>query len=381
MVISTQQLHADSNNAAISTATTAVLTVPFEESLIIPVKIADQTYHFLVDTGASVTVIDKTIASQITQILPLNEMALNYQKEFAQVSAVSKNIDTTQLSFLKPVAFTIGTERVEDNDVWIASDLSMMSQLFGVKIDGMLGIDSFRKFNWVVDNNNKQLTILKNAPSAHDFEQCLGYEDMYHKNPQLYLGYAESNIRMSVDTGADVSYMGNDFFDYLKEQQQNIRPISQNAPMADMTGLNKGSDYIITALSFNDMPLGEMRLSENHNSQYALGMDFFSRFQRYAFMPSRMMMCFDGKSIARDKQMPLRHIAVRYFNDQLEIYYNEEQDIKALGLKNGDVIVAVNGVKYQPRQIDQLRKVLALTAKGQLELTILRGNKQRQLKL
>ncbi|MDE9590734.1 hypothetical protein KKJ23_24660, partial [Xenorhabdus bovienii] len=96
------------------------------------------------------------------------------------------------------------------------------------------------------------------------------------------------------------------------------------------------------------MSLGETKVSESQNQQFAVGMEFLSRFKRYAFIPSRMMFCYDTQSIERHDLASKRSISVRYAHQHIEVFYNNDAVLRNTGLRNGDILLKVNGVAYSP---------------------------------
>jgi outer membrane protein assembly factor BamB len=138
---------------------------------------------------------------------------------------------------------------------------------------------------------------------------------------------------------------------------------------------------VLSDLTFNGMPIGDIQISANAGEQYALGMDFFSRFKQYAFMPSKMMFCYNADTIKETWKKPYRTIYIRYENERLEVFYNPEKKIAGYGLENGDVVLKVNGKVYEPSQIGKLRDILSYTAKGELSITIQRGNEVKAIQL
>lgn len=115
-----------------------------------------------------------------------------------------------------------------------------------------------------------------------------------------------------------------------------------------------------------------MRFSENNNNQYLLGLNLLSRFNRYSFMPSKMLFCYDTNSLYKENQYPVRNIGVRYHNEHIEIFYNKQSNIDKYHLENGDVIIKINDVVYPPKEIEKVRDILSLTPKGKLTLIIKR---------
>ncbi|MFM5428826.1 aspartyl protease family protein [Aeromonas veronii] len=351
-----------------------VLTVHYESAPLIPVTIAGEQYQFLLDTGASITFIDRRLASRF-KALTLSELPRAYQANFATVSSVSSQLGSEQLGFVEPQPFSLGSVTIDDSDLWATVDFDLFSQSLGSRIDGILGIDTIRRFNWVFDRDRHQLTASLTAPSAATFERCIGYEDSYNRSPAVYLTHGESSVRMYLDTGADQSYADHAFIDFMASQKAISGEDAMPRKGVDASGMVEGREHILTGLHFDDRQLGELRVSENSNEQYGLGLDFVNRFNRFAIMPGRMMLCYDADSLARKVPPILRNIGVRFDGEHLQVYYSDERDLAPYGLANGDILEQINGVAYRPHEIDKVRELLSTSKPGSLRLRIVREGK------
>ncbi|MGY3899531.1 hypothetical protein BJP22_12445 [Aeromonas veronii] len=348
-----------------------VLTVHYESAPLIPVTIAGEQYQFLLDTGASITFIDRRLASRF-KALTLSELPRAYQADFASVNSVSSQLGSEQLGFVEPQPFSVGSVTIDDSDLWATVDFDLFSQSLGSRIDGILGIDTIRRFNWVFDRDRHQLTASLTAPSAATFERCIGYEDSYNRSPAVYLTHGESSVRMYLDTGADQSYADHAFIDFMVSQKAISGEDAMPRKGVDASGMVEGRDHILTGLHFDERQLGELRVSENSNEQYGLGLDFVNRFNRFAIMPGRMMFCYDADSLARKVPPVLRNIGVRFDGEHLQVYYSDERDLAPYGLANGDILEQINGVAYRPLEIDKVRELLSTSKPGSLKLRIVR---------
>ncbi|MFM5271852.1 aspartyl protease family protein [Aeromonas veronii] len=355
-----------------------VLTVHYESAPLIPVTIAGEQYQFLLDTGASITFIDRRLASRF-KALTLSELPRAYQADFATVSSVSSQLGSEQLGFVEPQPFSVGSVTIDDSDLWATVDFDLFSQSLGSRIDGILGIDTIRRFNWVFDRDRHQLTASLTAPSAATFERCIGYEDSYNRSPAVYLTHGESSVRMYLDTGADQSYADHAFIDFMASQKAISGEDAMPRKGVDASGMVEGREHILTGLHFDERQLGELRVSENSNEQYGLGLDFVNRFNRFAIMPGRMMLCYDADSLARKVPPILRNIGVRFDGEHLQVYYSDERDLAPYGLANGDILEQINGVAYRPLEIDKVRELLSTSKPGSLKLRIVREGKPRDI--
>jgi hypothetical protein len=215
-----------------------ILDTHFEENLIIPVTINNKTRRFLVDTGMSVTVIDKNIAAEVTQPIPLSELPKNYRQELQTLTTVYSQLQKQHYEVMEPRPFLIGSQKIQDNDLWLAMDLSLLVQFLGVDIDGIIGIGTFRKINWQIDNENKRLVLTKDAPSANSYQQCIGYDDSYNRMPQLWFNYSDNDVAFRVDTGADESYVSSDFMQFARKVPGAVTLYSKASPTIDASGIN-----------------------------------------------------------------------------------------------------------------------------------------------
>lgn len=280
----------------------------------------------MLDTGASITFIDRRLASRF-KALTLSELPGAYQADFASVSSVSSQLGSEQLGFVEPQPISVGSVTIDDSDLWATVDFDLFSQSLGSRIDGILGIDTIRRFNWVFERDRHQLTALLTAPSAATFERCIGYEDSYNRSPAVYLTHGESSVRMYLDTGADQSYADHAFIDFMVSQKAISGEDAMPRKGVDASGMVEGREHILTGLHFDERQLGELRVSENSNEQYGLGLDFVNRFNRFAIMPGRMMICYDADSLARKVPPTLRNIGVRFDGEHLQVYYSDERDL------------------------------------------------------
>jgi len=358
-----------------------ILECDINKNIIIPVTIKNKKYRFLVNTGASINVINEKVAPDISRYYSLTDFHSSYRHFFSTLQGSRGEVEESLYKYLKPIPFFIGSQEIKDEDIWLSIDLSLLSQSIGVDIDGIIGIESFRKFSWQVDNVKKRLIVTKDAPSTENYQTCDGYSDMLNSMPVINFRHDEiDNIAFMIDTGSDYGSISDDFSHYLKNKSY-LKPASEQKT-ADVNGINLNtSSVILNGLKYNNMPLGDINFYENENKKYTMGTDFLSRFDRYAFIPSRMMFCYNAESINKINIPPIRHLNIRYIDKQIEFFYNNDIDLINTGLKNGDIIINVNGQEYAPDQIDELRDILANTAKGELKMTIRRDAQELTVQL
>ncbi|NHB92118.1 aspartyl protease family protein [Photorhabdus cinerea] len=344
-------------------------------ALIIPVTISGKKYQFWLDTGASYTVIDNKLAKTLTQITPESEIPITFHHMLSDglITTSEKRLHKADLTLWQPLAITLGNYTVPGSDPWIGIDMSLFSQSIGQKIDGILGIDTFRQLSWEVNNLNHTLTAWRHAPSILNYQQCEPYSDSYNRSPAIQV----SNVIFNIDTGASHSYASQEFIEYLKKEYKDKISEGINVKYASASGLDSSKEYLINGFYLQQLPVGRLRVSENKNDLYSLGLNFFSRFDDYLFIPNKMLLCFNAKNFTRYDNKLFRTIMVRYFNNKIEVFYNEPKDIEKFGLKNGDIVLEVNGQKILPKDITYVRNQLSETPAGKLTIKIERNGTQQ----
>ncbi|MBS0849026.1 aspartyl protease family protein [Citrobacter sp. JGM124] len=372
----------DKNNNAHPASQEIILDVGINKNLIIPVTIKNKKYNFLVDTGSSVNIINERIASEISQPYPYSELPANYKRNFELISSASGPFTLNRNRFLKPTHYSIGTHEIQDDEVWISMDLSLLAEATGVDIDGIIGIPVFRRYSWQVNNATHRLTITKNAPSSFSYHECLGYSDHQNSMPEIFFNYNHiSDMGFLIDTGSDLSTLPQDAINYLKNNHKEDLQAIDDSISAGANGLLHNTKFIFHNLTFDSLPLGEFIVSENKNQQFSVGMDFLSRFEQYAFIPTRMMFCYNATNLEKKNIKPVRAISIRYINQQIEVFYNSDDDIASEGLMNKDIILKANDKYYPPEKIDNVRDLLSNTPRGELKLTIQRNSEKIELSL
>ncbi|NRN30359.1 aspartyl protease family protein [Photorhabdus heterorhabditis] len=343
-------------------------------ALIVPVTISGKKYQFWLDTGASYTVIDNKLAKTLTQTTPESKIPVTFHRMLSEgVTTTGGTLHKADLTLWQPLAITIGNYTVPGSDPWIGLDMNLFSQSIGQKIDGILGIDTFRQLSWEINNLNHTLTVWRHAPSVLNYQQCEPYSDSYNRSPAIQV----SNVIFNIDTGASHSYASQEFIEYLKKDHKDKISEGINVKYASASGIDSSKEYLIDGFYLQQLSVGRLRVSENKQDLYSLGLNFFSRFDDYLFIPNKMLLCFNAKNFTRYDNKLFRTIMVRYFNNKIEVFYNEPKDIEKFGLKNGDIVLEVNGQKILPKDITYVRNQLSETPMGKLTIKIERNGAQQ----
>lgn len=350
--------------------------------LIVPVTLGGRPYQFLLDTGISSWVIDNALASELTKPVTRDpNPTLHPALLAAGIHTPWGSVSQAALQLWRPLPMAVGEVRLPASRPWLGADLSLLTQRTGIKIDGILGQDIFRRFIWQVDNQTRQLTVWQRLPDALKYPTCVSYQDANDAGPQLVLDYYHRPVAMTVNTGVDYSYIGDELIKLSRERPESAVLTGINQPVMGLRGQEASDGYSLTGLRFNQMPLGKLLVQENKHGALGLGMNFLARFDSYLFMPDSLLFCYREQRFTRDEPAPRRLLIVRYYAQRVELFSNPAGVLARFGLQNGDVLVEVNGRNVQPEELHLLRAALADTPRGQLTLKIERHGRMKTIEI
>lgn len=221
----------------------SAVTMPFElvfNEILITAKVNDtQDLSFIVDTGATQSVLDTAIASKFGEAK---------QSAFEMTTGSG----SVPLSYMTIKSLSLKDARL-NNLAFAVTDLSTFSQIIGRKPAGLLGANVLRQFLVTVDYANQQITFA----NPHDTAKLSKDAVVLPAKPALGLAgllldgnLDGENISLLVDTGAA--------FNNISEKL--AKPILKNKllPVGSIQGLD-GRKVPIGAVQFDHFQLGSLK--------------------------------------------------------------------------------------------------------------------------
>lgn len=173
------------------------VTIPFDfiaNEIVVKVKIGSTDYKLILDTGASQSVIDKSIASAIGSVS---------QSDFS-ITAGSKAVP---LSYLTVPNLTIGDITL-NNVPALITDLSSFAKALGERPAGLLGANILRRFLVTIDFRDKKLIFADpHKVSVPDGATVVKTSPVYGATALVIPGKLDDRLSLNflVDTGASFS--------------------------------------------------------------------------------------------------------------------------------------------------------------------------------
>jgi len=216
------------------------VTIPFEfisNEIVLKVRLNNQfDQRFILDTGASQTVVDKALASTLgpTSIADFS------------ITAGAKAVP---LSYTTLSSVTIGDVTV-DNITALVTDLSSFSKALGERPGGLIGSNILRRFLVTIDFQDKRVVLSdpKNVvipPGATIVQSAPGFGSTALVVPGKLDG--KTNLNFLVDTGASFNNL----------PQSLVKPLVSGPvlPVGEVFGID-GQKVSIGALKLKSLTLG-----------------------------------------------------------------------------------------------------------------------------
>ena len=179
----------------------------FENLFLIDVSFKEQTIPFVFDTGASITVISKSVSKMIGAILTEDVVVgggnSNRLASFKTSVISSLNIGKIQIENITVVA-------VDDENLDFGVDENENKLI----VNGFLGWDIIQNFKWTIDGKNKIFTMEKPFGLVNE-KGNLDWDNM----PIIEVEFNNQLMFFGFDTGNTKSMFSQNFTPFLKAKK------------------------------------------------------------------------------------------------------------------------------------------------------------------
>ncbi|MFI5355847.1 MAG: aspartyl protease family protein [Opitutales bacterium] len=152
--------------------------------------------HFLIDTGASVTLVSPALAERYRENNPPPE-------GIAQVRVVSARGDATILPSVTLRKLELGGARFEDIKVLIY-DCAPLSSHLGIRIDGILGFPLFRETLLTLDYPNSRVLLTPRHSASAGPGTPIPFNNARH-TPLISIKVGDQDLIALIDSGSDAA--------------------------------------------------------------------------------------------------------------------------------------------------------------------------------
>lgn len=365
-----------------------VESIPFElvgSYVVITLKINDSSpLNLILDSGVRNTI--------ITEMQEGDHVSINYSdvKDLmglgggSHLEAFVSNYNTIKAGRIK----------MKNKTVYVLqNDIFNLSKHTGTKINGLIGADFFQDYSIEIDYVAKRLRFYEPVP----FDNPKGYEvlPITIEQQKLFLELSVLNfdstrqkVKMLIDTGA----LLNAWFQSQTKASVPVPPLSVSGSIGEgLNGLITGKYARIPEICVGSFKLKQPIVSfpdsasiagilANSNRDGTIGSQLLSRFhlivdynnRKIYFKPNNR---FDLKYSYNVAGIEIIQMSTLFAIPEVVSVWENSPASKA-GVKAGDQILEVNGIKSYQLTINEIRKIFETTSKTPLNLVLKHENEE-----
>ncbi|WP_405208173.1 aspartyl protease family protein [Aquimarina sp. LLG6339-5] len=326
-----------------------VTTIPFEEDGLVFIKVRvneqEEYLDFVFDTGASIGVLDNTVADR-----------LNIKSNYSQNAQGANGSQTYNIATNQTVK--IGTV-VFDNSNLVLVDLQKLSQRSGRKIHGIIGYDVLRKYPTRFDFQKKTITLYNEG-------DLISGLDLYTKIPMKFDGTPIPQIDLTFTLNDGNTFTGNFLFDSGANMsvlfntpyalKNDLKNRSGKTIKGKARGLNKSTTYTkgtIEKLGFSDFEFTDLPIdiSEGHEGvsgspSYAgiLGAQIINRFDMVLDYEKKLFYFKPNEKFNTPFEFPTSGIGIEKVEGKILVsYVVQSSEAYEKGIREGDELLKIDG--------------------------------------
>lgn len=346
-------------------------------AIFLPVQIDNKECMFLVDTGASFVVLDKSYRHLLAEPMSVREAESHMGVELSDRGVVTPNGEMA-LQLYKSVPMKLGRLQVANRFPYILADLKPLWPLSGVEFCGVLGSSFLHQFRWEIDFDRGEIkAYIGVAPyeGKREYFSPITWGRGYI--PQLELEIEGKKISFDIDTGDAGSgrlVQGN--IDFFKRKGLIIG--SHQREVFTISGSSQHEEFRLEKLNLQGRGYPGIILQESQ--QNALGLAFFRRHKVVLDFPFNRLYLQPHKDYAEKEESDKSGIRLVLEQGKIIVFsIKPMQGADTNRVQEGDEIISVED--RSDVSLYQVRKVLRGEEGANITLRIKRDEKLYDVKI
>jgi hypothetical protein len=332
------------------------------DTLLVPVRVQEKEYAFILDTGASYSGFDISLLSG----------------DPIEVASGEVGSGTASLKFYKAPKAAIGTLPFPGSDKVVGLDFAKSRQVSGHPIRGVIGMDFLRRHVVKIDFDNGELELLKAASEQGANRVPIRFAN--HGVPYVTVQTLGGTFDFVIDTGfvgTNVGWVDSVLFN-LAVSAGKLK-VTRTILSLDASGVGNrrlavGSELQLADFKINDSCVGE-------GNGHVLILSFWSRFVATFDFPNGFAYLVRGKAFDRPDAWDRSGLHVLRDDGKTLVHSaDKESSGERVGIKAGDEIVSMSGKKASELRLFEIRRQFA-TPGETIPLVIRRDGKDYQASL
>jgi hypothetical protein len=337
---------------------------PDDLPIILPLRMGDKTYPFMIDIGCSCSVFDASMRAHLGS--PIGQ-------GIAETPAGDVKTET----FLSPAA-AIGKLKFSSHRPVTCLDLTVVRESLGREIRGMLGVDFFRDKIVVFDFDEGRLNVLK-PDSVRDRNRTWGeyIPFVYDLNgiPCILVAVGkDARAPFKLDTGCrGTGTIDATLFASLSAAGE-LR-ISEPTESITLGGIHRSRVGWLAILGIGPYRHENLRLGEARYS--TLGLEYLRRYRVTLDFPGESLFLAKGKRFTKQDRGPMVGWCLLYKSSRVVVNsIDEKSPAFAAGVRVNDILLEVAGKSAAPLSQFKLESLMTSAEGKPIAVTLERQGKR-----
>jgi hypothetical protein len=332
-------------------------------AILLPVRIQEREYPFMLDTGATYSVFDMSL-----------KKLLGMPIESGNVETAAEPLKAE--SYNPPEAF-LGKLDLRDGGPVLCTDLEMCRRATGREIRGIVGMGFLKKYIVRIDFDAGHVQFRPWDGRGHPEWGSAVY--VYEAGGvKRDLPYVKGNpsgvgeIKFLLDSGRNVA---GDLITELFEKVMDKKALTEG-PAASLTGTRRYRETRVSQLSFGGFEHRGLVIGEGNENLIGLGV--LSRYVVTLDFPSMKMYLQKGQAFDKPDELDMSGLHLWLVEGRTVVYsIDGGSPADAAGIKPEDVVLKAGEIKATEMDICDLRDLLTSGNGKEIRMTIRRGAEEK----
>lgn len=332
------------------------------DPLTIPVTAFGVTKKFLLDSGASIHVLDKVFEPHMGEQIAEAELST------AGADVIAKAYESPRLM--------IGASSLDDDFPVISFDLTPASHALGHDLAGVIGAPIFLQYIVAIDFDQGFVQLLdRNEPPRDSW----GIPIQVRVDPtgrafidNVKIGSAVESFVLDTGMNGSIS-ITNDIFNHLVAtgEVEPTRLLRSHTASGDVTHQSGVVDSIHLGPFHNNSVL----VFESSSNKIGLG--YLSRFRIKFDVSRKRIYLSEGANFSKTDEDDNSGLYLKWINNQVVVVaVDESSPAQRAGIVKDDIVIGINGESATGTRLNEIRRHFKKLSNEEQSISILRGQQE-----
>jgi len=334
-----------------------------ERYILVPVRVQEREYSFVLDTGASLCVFDASLRKLLGKPIQVRE---------ADTAAEPITVEV----FNPPEAY-VGELDLREGGPVVCSDLEGLRRVLGREIRGILGMGFLKKYVVRIDFDSGKVQFRPWDGRPHsEWGRPVHLDDGGEENKNLHYVRGSlpgaGDIRFFVDSGlSGAGDLDAEVFERTKDKKAVAEGLAETA-----AGTRRSRKTRISSLALGGFDHRGLVMAEGNDNRIGLGL--LSRYVVTLDFLAMKMYLQKGQAFDKPDEVDMSGLHLWRLKGQTAVHsVDKDSPAEAAGIKAEDVVLKVGEKNAKGIDIEDLRDLLQSGDGKEIKMTIKRGGEEK----